>query len=260
MEKFKKLNGKKLEEMVFNEIVNNPTSISEINKTITHEIKVVAKNDSQIKLINSIKNNEITICSGLAGSGKTYVALAQALSLLKKNGNEYKKIYLIKSVTPLKGESVGYIKGSLEDKLIPYMWSFNINILKIISENTLKSLNDKKFIETYPLTYLRGVSLDNCIIILDEAQNVTIDNAQTVMTRIGENCKLIILGDIDQIDLTNKRDSSLHILINIFDDVENIGIIKMSADDVNIRNPIITIIQKKFKEFYKTKNNDKKLV
>jgi len=96
----------------------------EINRLIPKDIKIIAKNESQIKLINSIKNNEITICSGLAGSGKTFVAVAFALNLLTKLNNRYKKIYLVKSVTALKGEELGYLKGDLNEKIGPFMWSF----------------------------------------------------------------------------------------------------------------------------------------
>ena len=109
----------------------------------------------------------------------------------------------------------------------------------------------KRDIKVLPLAYLRGTTLDDCIIILDECQNVTVDNAHTAMTRIGENCKLIILGDVDQVDLKLKKDSSLHVLINLFDDVEEIGTIKMSEADVNVRHPLIAKIEEKFKEHYK---------
>jgi phosphate starvation-inducible PhoH-like protein len=252
----KKLEAVKLEEKEFINIVNGAeknlaTMKNEIGKIITTDIKVSAKNDSQKKIFESIKNNEITICSGFAGSGKTYVALAAALNLLKKGGNSYKKIYLIKSVTPLKEESIGYLKGTMEEKMEPFMWSFNFNIAKLVSENTFKILSEKGYIKILPLAYLRGTTLDDCIIILDECQNVTVDNAHTAMTRVGNNCKLIILGDVDQVDLKFKKDSSLHVLINLFEDVEEIGTIKMNETDVNVRNPIIAKIEAKFKEHYK---------
>jgi phosphate starvation-inducible PhoH-like protein len=251
MEKYKKINGKKLEEIDFNEILNT-NNINEVNKIITQKIKVTAKNDSQIKLINSIKNNEITICSGIAGSGKTYVALGMALNLLKKSAGLYKKIYLIKSVTTLKDEEIGFLKGNIDEKIEPFMWSFNINMEKIIGENTYKNLKEKGYVKSYPLAYLRGASLDDCIIILDETQNILLDHSITAMTRIGENCKLIMLGDCDQIDLKVKKDSSLHILTAIFRDTPGIGVIEMDENDPNTRNPLITVIIAKFKEYIKS--------
>jgi len=108
-------------------------------------------------------------------------------------------------------------------------------------------------IRPFPLTYMRGVTLDDCIIIADEMQNVTLDNARTLLTRIGSNSKLILLGDINQIDLKNKTESSLEIILNLFEGVENFGVIRMSEEDTNVRNPLITIMENKFKEYYETK-------
>ena len=237
--------------------VNSNIQISkikdEIGKLIPSEIKIVAKNESQKKLINSIKNNEITICAGRAGSGKTFLAVAYALSLLKKTSNRYKKIYLVKSVTSLKGEELGYLKGDFLEKITPFIWSYYINIEKVILESSMKTLIEKEIIRPFPLAYMRGVSLDDCIIIGDEIQNVSIDNSLTLMTRIGSNCKLILLGDVNQIDMKNKHDSSLQQLLKMYEDVPNIGVIEMSADDINIRNPLIDIIEEKYIEFQKKK-------
>ena len=227
----------------------------EISKIITSEIKIIAKNESQKKLINSIKNNEITICAGKAGSGKTFVSLAYALSLIRKKENKYKKIYLVKSVTPLNGENVGFLKGTLDDKIFPFLMSFYINIEKVVYEGTLKMLIEKEYIKPLPLAYMRGVSLDDCIIVTDEVQNITMENAHTLMTRIGSNCKLIMLGDTNQIDILNRNDSSLKHILNIFKDIEKIGIIEMDESDINIRNPLIDIIDLKYGEFFKSKNN-----
>ena len=198
-------------ERVFNELtsVNSQQQVDEIKsvvkKLINKDTKIIAKNDSQKKLIQSIKNNEITICAGPAGTGKTFVALALALSLLRKETNRYKTIYLVKSVTTLKGEEVGFIKGELRDKIDPAMWSYYINIEKMILKSALGSLINQEIIRPVPLAYIRGSSLDDCIIIADEMQNVTFDNSRTLLTRIGENCKMIVLGDTNQIDLRNKK-------------------------------------------------------
>ena len=235
--------------------VNSGLQISkikdEISKLLPNDIKIIAKNESQKKLINSIKNNEITICAGRAGCGKTFVAIAYALSLLRKTSNRYKKIYLVKSVTTLKGEELGFLKGDLKEKIEPFMWSYYINIEKLILESSMKTLIDKEIIRPFPLAYMRGVSLDDCIIIADEMQNVTLDNSLTLLTRIGSNCKLIILGDINQIDMKNKHDSSLEQLLKMYDNTSNIGVIEMSSEDVNVRNPLIAVIEEKYLEFQK---------
>jgi len=247
------------EEKDFQELTSTDCNIvssrvkEEISKIIKTEIKLTAKNDSQKNLINSIKNNEITICGGRAGSGKTYIAVAYALSLLRKKENGYNKIYLVKSVTTLKSEDLGYLKGSLDDKITPFMLSYYINMEKIIGSIALKSLIEKEIVKPLPLAFMRGVSLDNCLIISDEAQNITMDNSHTSMTRIGENCKLIMLGDTNQIDITNKSDSSLKHLIKMFNNTENIGVVEMSNADKNVRNPLIDVIENKFDEYFKEK-------
>lgn len=243
---------KKKDENDFNDLKKsmNVDSILNIKKDIEsfipNDIRLQAKNDSQVKLINSIKNNEITICAGSPGSGKTFVAVSQALTMLRKATSPYKKIYLVKSVTPLKNEELGYLKGGLMDKIEPFMWSFYLNIEKIVSEESLKSLLEKNIIRPFPIAYMRGVTIDDSIVIIDEVQNITIDNIKTIMTRIGSNCKYVLLGDRNQIDLKTKSDSSLNYLIKMFEDVEKIGVIEMSGDDENIRNPIIKIIEEKF--------------
>jgi phosphate starvation-inducible PhoH-like protein len=245
------------EEKDFKELtsVNNSLAINrtkeEIGKLITSDIKIIAKNDSQIKLINSIKNNEITICAGRAGTGKTYAAIAMALSLLRKPSNRFKKLYLVKSVTTLKGEELGFLKGDLKEKIDPFMWSFYISMEKLVLESALKQLVDNDIVRPFPLTYMRGVTLDDCIIIADEMQNVNLDNSLTLLTRIGSNCKLILLGDVNQVDMKDKTDSSLQIILNMFRDVAGIGVIEMSTQDKNVRNPLIDIIEEKYLEYLK---------
>jgi len=245
---------KEFEELIS---VNNGDEISrvksEISKLLPNDIKIIAKNESQKKLINSIKNNEITICAGPAGTGKTFVAVAYALSLLRKTTNRFKKIYLVKSVTTLKGEEIGFLKGDIKEKIEPFMWSFYINMEKLLLDTAIKSLLEKDIIRPFPLAYMRGASLDDCIIIADEMQNVTLDNSRTLLTRIGSNCKLILLGDMNQIDLKNKNESSLDVILDIFNDVDNMGVIQMSEEDTNVRNPLITVIEAKYKDFHENK-------
>jgi phosphate starvation-inducible protein PhoH and related proteins len=259
------------EDKEFEEIisVNSEMEISKIKKEVSSllakDIKIVSKNESQKNLIKSIKNNEITIAAGPAGTGKTYVAMAYALSLLRKANNRFKKIYLVKSVTTLKNEEVGFLKGDLKEKLEPIMWSFYLNMEKLVLESSIKSLIEKEIIRPCPLAYIRGASLDDCIIIADEMQNVSLDNSRTLLTRIGNNSKIILLGDTNQIDIRNKKESSLEVLLSLFEDVSKIGVIKMSEADTNIRNPLISVIEDKYNEYFdnvdiKEKNHRRQLL
>jgi phosphate starvation-inducible PhoH-like protein len=224
----------------------------QIAQIIPNDIRVKAHNESQKFLIRSIKNNEITISAGPPGCGKTFVSVAYALNLLRKENNRYKKIYLIKSVTTLKGEEIGFLKGDLKEKIEPFMWSFFINMEKLIPTTSMRTLLEKDIIRPFPLAYMRGASLDDCIIISDEMQNVSLDNSRTLLTRIGSNCKLIVLGDVKQVDLKNKNESSLEKLLELFINVEKMGVINMSEKDTNVRNPLISVIENKFDEYYES--------
>jgi phosphate starvation-inducible PhoH-like protein len=119
----------------------------------------------------------------------------------------------------------------------------------MILKSTLTELINLDIIRPFPLSYIRGSSLDDCIIIADEMQNVTFDNSRTLLTRIGSNCKLLVLGDINQIDLKNKNESSLKVLLELFEGVKDIGVVRMSEADTNIRNPLINVIEDKYNEY-----------
>lgn len=231
-----------------------------IKKTFLAKPKVVAKNLSQKALIKSIKDNEITICSGIAGTGKTYVSLAYALSLLADQKNKFITIYLVKSVTTLKNEEVGFLRGDLREKFEPFMMSFKINLEKVLDKTEMIDLFNSDILRPFPLAYIKGSSLDNCIIIADEIQNVSIDNCRTLMTRLGKNSKLILLGDSNQIDLKNKSESCLEPIMEMFNSINEIGTILMDENDDNCRNPLIKTIETKFKDYmmvnYKTLHKD----
>ena len=193
------------------------------------------KTDKQKQLMESIEKNEVTIAVGSAGVGKTYVTLASALNLL---GNKYKKIILVKSVTTIPGEELGFIPGDVSDKMAPYIMSYVWNIDKICGDGSGKALMDKKLIEILPLAYIRGLSIDNSIVIVDETQNIDKHTFKTIMTRIGDNSKYIFLGDIEQVDRRKKNDSALESVMEIFKDGSIIGTIEFEDEDC-VRNPII---------------------
>lgn len=218
-----------------------------INSIITERISLSAKNESQKKLLKSIKDNQITICHGVAGSGKTICSIYMALSLLRERNNNYRKIFLVKSVTTLKNEELGFLKGELREKVEPFMESFKGNAEKLFKMTNINSLFESTIIRFLPLAYIRGINLDNCIVLLDETQNVSIDNARSLLTRIGEDCKIICLGDKNQIDLRNKRESALQPILEGFQEVEDIGCVTMDDNEENCRNPIISKIESKFK-------------
>lgn len=224
-----------------NHVANKPvTEYFNIEKL---HIDIKCKNESQKKLLKLITDNDITICSGRAGTGKTYVACAQALKLLKSG--KYDKILLAKSVTVLEGEEVGFLKGDLKDKMFPFTLSFLDNFHKIIGEDFTNKMLEMGLIEILPLAYLRGRSIDNSIIIVDEAQNISLKNMRSTLTRIGENSKMIITGDTKQIDLKNKKLSSLDIVVNMFSGKSGIGTMIFEVKDI-VRSPIVKMIEDEF--------------
>jgi phosphate starvation-inducible PhoH-like protein len=215
------------------EINNNPIdNFFNINLTIPY------KTTKQKEFSDLIGDKEVVIATGPAGSGKTFIACLKALQLMQKFPMIYKKIVLIKSVTPLPNEELGFIKGSIGEKMDPFIYSFWDNFKKIIGNDLLNKLKDSGKIEVLPVAYTRGLNFDNQIVILDEAQNLTKDHLITLITRIGFDAKLIILGDAQQIDIKEKETSGLTWLLDTFKELEEIGTFEFTIDDV-VRNPLI---------------------
>lgn len=219
------------------------------------KVNVKAKTENQKKLMKSIRDNEITIASGLPGTGKTFLACAEALKLIKsKNPSKYKRIVLIKSVTTLKNEEIGFLKGSMEEKMAPFVDSFMDNFRKLIGTTRTQKLRDLNLLEVLPIAFARGRSIDNSIIIIDEAQNISMDNIRTLMTRIGYNSKLVIIGDVKQKDIKNKKDSSLEVILERFEGVPNFGTVTLRDENDVVRNPIIKIIEDTFDKIEEDKS------
>jgi len=202
------------------------------------------RNDKQKELARSIRDNEVTVCIGPSGTGKSFVTIAQSLQLLEQG---YKTIYLVKSVTSMEKEEIGFLKGSLQDKMEPIMMSFTWTIDKLIGKNASKNLMEKDLVSVLPLAFVRGLSIDDGIVIVDESQNLSKHAFKTIMTRIGSNSKYIFLGDIEQIDRKNKKDSCLETVFELFGDSEIIGTIDFTHADC-VRNPIIPKILEKLRE------------
>ena len=242
------------EEIIEMEQYLNRNNIEEDKLFSTISINIKCKSENQKKLVNSIKQNEITICSGLPGSGKTFLSCAEALKLVK-NKSRYKRIILIKSIVPLKNEEIGHLPGDLKEKMAPIMESFTDNIRKIVGRARMEKLMELGVIEIVPIAFARGRSIDNSIILIDEAQNISMDNIRTLMTRIGSNSKMVIMGDVRQKDIRNKKDSSLEIVLNKFKDIEGFGTVELRDPEDVVRNPIIKIIESVFENLNTVNSN-----
>jgi phosphate starvation-inducible PhoH-like protein len=218
-------------------------------------LSIKCKNETQKKLIHTIKNNDVTICTGPAGTGKTFLSCYESINQLKNN-NLINKIVIVKSVTTLKNEEIGFLKGSLEEKMEPFVYSFIKNFEKIIGLDLTNKLKSENIIEVLPIAYMRGINIDNAVVIIDEVQNISIDNIRTILTRLGENSKMILLGDINQIDMKYKKDSALEFLINNFKNTSNIGLIEFNNSEI-IRHPLIIKIEEVFNNYDKSNNVSK---
>jgi phosphate starvation-inducible PhoH-like protein len=237
---------KKLSREDEDEVVNHMQRQKPELNINTVSINFKCKTENQKKFINLIKEKVIVIGAGYAGTGKTFLSCAEALRLIKTEP-QYRRIMLVKSVTVLKGEEVGFLKGTLDEKLSPFMESFKDNFTKLIGKALTDQLETQGIIQVQPLTYLRGRTIDNTIIIVDEAQNISYDNMKTILTRIGENSKIIIIGDQRQVDLKNKKESCLAWLAEKFKTNNHFGVTEFLKED-QVRNPIISVIEDMFDE------------
>jgi phosphate starvation-inducible protein PhoH and related proteins len=230
---------------------------SVIKTILGRKIEIKAKNKRQKDLLNLIGDKEITFVAGPAGSGKTFLTLAKSLQLIYDENTPYDRIYLLKSVITLQEESIGFIKGEIDDKLKPSVMSFLMNLSKLIEVSQMNKLVENDVVIALPIGYMRGLSIDNSIIILDEVQNITLENLRTIMTRIGENSKIIAMGDLRQIDIKNKTKSSLYTAMELFDGIEEIGTFEFTEEDI-VRNPLIQKIERRFEEHFANNFNNKR--
>ena len=185
--------------------------------------------------IKSLEANDIVFALGPAGTGKTYLAVLYALSKLK--ANKYKKIILVRPIVEA-GEKLGFLPGDFKDKVDPYLIPIYDGLYDALGKETVDRMIERGTIEVAPLAYMRGRTLEDAIIILDEAQNTTLSQMKMFLTRLGFNSKMIITGDVTQIDLPNKNYSGLVEAISILDNIDGIKIVKFQKYDV-MRHPLV---------------------
>ena len=225
--------------------IKNPKKLenskaSQLNVVDNKFIKV--KNLNQFKYIETIENSTITFGIGPAGTGKTFLAVASAVKMYSEN--KIKKIVLTRPAVEA-GERLGYLPGDLSQKIDPYLVPLFDSLEYFFGNETLQYLIEKRNIEIVPLAYMRGRTLNDACIILDEAQNATISQIKMFLTRLGENSKMIITGDETQIDLNNRTFSGLKKTRKTLSKIEEVSVLEFENTDI-VRNKIVSKILEVF--------------
>ena len=203
---------------------------------------IIPRSENQLKLVQEFEKNDMIFAIGPAGSGKTYTAIALAVRALKNK--EIKKIILSRPAVEA-GEKLGFLPGDMKEKLDPYLQPLYDALNDMIPPAKLQKYIEEGTVQIAPLAYMRGRTLDNAFVILDEAQNTTLPQIKMFLTRMGRNAKFIVTGDVTQIDLPRRSDSGLTRAMEILRGVEGIGIVEFDRRDI-VRHPLVKQIVEAF--------------
>lgn len=251
-----KLNSKDVETIIDLTLQGREiVSENEFDNIVLYSKKDVikAKTPNQIEYIKSVKENDICFAIGPAGTGKTYLAVAFAVSALKKG--IVKKIVLARPAVEA-GESLGFLPGDFREKIDPYLRPLYDALEEMLPFEQLKNNIERGIIEIAPLAFMRGRTLNNAYVILDEAQNATIMQMKMFLTRLGPNSKAIITGDITQIDLPSFSQSGLIQVKQILQHIDGVGFVYFDKGDV-VRHKLVKDIIDAYEKHYQ-ENNGKK--
>ena len=230
--------------------MKNQSTVQPLEEVIkTPKRSVIPRSKKQKEYVRSLKTNQITISLGPAGTGKTYLAVAVALTMLLEKKVE--RIILSRPAVEA-GEKLGFLPGDMKDKIDPYLRPLYDSLYDLLDYDRIQRKIESGAIEIAPLAFMRGRTLKNSFAILDEAQNATETQIKMFLTRIGENSKLVVNGDPSQIDLPNKNQSGLIESQNILKGIKEIAVINFDHRDV-VRHPLVT----KIVEAYHKNSNDK---
>ena len=243
VEKYETLDTNELGRILGSKVPDKPVTEAAADKSTTGDvivfgpngIMVKARTANQHRMVNSIGTNDIVFAIGPAGTGKTYTAVALAVRALKNK--EIKRIILTRPAVEA-GENLGFLPGDLKEKIDPYLRPLYDALDDMIPADKLKLYLENRTIEIAPLAFMRGRTLDNCFVILDEAQNATDMQLKMFLTRMGPSAKFIVTGDVTQIDLPKKQQSGLHTALRILTDIKGIDIIYLTGEDV-VRHKLV---------------------
>ena len=196
---------------------------------------VQARSEGQAAYVQAIKDNDVVLCAGPAGSGKTFLAVAMAVSALR--AEEVRKIVLVRPAVEA-GESLGFLPGDLQAKINPYLRPLMDALREMMDYDLLRRLTEQDVVEMIPLAYMRGRTLNQAFVILDEAQNTTVGQMKMFLTRLGIGSKMVISGDTTQIDLAPDRQSGLVDAVRRLRDLPGCGQVTLGGADI-VRHPLV---------------------
>ena len=232
-------------EMLEHEPVDHPAEVMSLNIVSNRGRTIRPKTANQKRYVDAIDDHTITFGIGPAGTGKTYLAMAMAVAALQ--AKKVNKIVLTRPAVEA-GESLGFLPGTLSEKIDPYLRPLFDALHDMIDIDSIPRLMQSGIIEVAPLAYMRGRTLNDAFIILDEAQNTTPEQMKMFLTRLGFGSKMVVTGDVTQIDLPNGQNSGLKIVRDILKDIDDIAFLELTAEDV-VRHRLIGDIVKAYDTF-----------
>ena len=247
-----------LKEEVILDIVKGKTpQIEKTGDTIVFSVTgkpIVPRSENQLKLVKEYEKNDMIFAIGPAGSGKTYTAIALAVRSLKNK--EIKKIILSRPAVEA-GEKLGFLPGDMKDKIDPYLQPLYDALQDMIPAAKLKEYMELNVIQIAPLAFMRGRTLNDAVVILDEAQNTTTQQIKMFLTRMGMNTKMIVTGDMTQIDLPSSQKSGLVQALHILKGVKGISFIELNKKDI-VRHKLVTRIVEAYEKFEEKQKEEHK--
>jgi phosphate starvation-inducible PhoH-like protein len=232
-------------EMLEHEPVDHPAEVMSLNIVSNRGRTIRPKTANQKRYVDAIEDHTITFGIGPAGTGKTYLAMAMAVAALQ--AKKINRIILTRPAVEA-GENLGFLPGTLSEKIDPYLRPLFDALHDMIDIDTIPRLMQSGIIEVAPLAYMRGRTLNDAFVILDEAQNTTPEQMKMFLTRLGFGSKMVITGDVTQIDLPNSQKSGLKVVRDILQEIDDIAFLELTAEDV-VRHRLIGDIVKAYDKF-----------
>ena len=246
------------EEDILDIVHDHKTKADAIKDVVVYSISgrpIKSRSENPQKLIEAYNTSDLVFAVGPAGTGKTYLSIALAVKALKEKAA--KKIILSRPAVEA-GEKLGFLPGDMKDKIDPYLQPLYDSLEDMIPAVKLQDMMEKHIIQIAPLAFMRGRTLSDAVVILDEAQNTTPAQIRMFLTRMGWNTKMIITGDMTQIDLPHEQKSGLKEALRILGDVEGISVVELSKKDI-VRHKLVTRIVNAYEAYDNVKNQEKKL-